>query len=128
MVQAIMENQSAKLNKKKVSTKFVAAIGGLTGGLFLMLMGLTLSAISYFKQTSVESSIWDVNDSIGASPPEMSGLTNGVRRLRAFGVSRRQSRRGRRDFGQPFFRRSNVGSEWAPGEPVRQRSCESGWA
>ena len=52
MVQAIMENQSAKLNKKKVSTKFVAAIGGLTGGLFLMLMGLTLSAISYFKQTS----------------------------------------------------------------------------
>lgn len=54
MVQAVMENQSAKLNKNKsfVPTKLAAAIVGLAGGLFLMLTGLTLSAISYFNQTS----------------------------------------------------------------------------
>jgi membrane associated rhomboid family serine protease len=41
MVQAVMANQGAKLNEKKsfVSIKFAAAIGGLTGGLFLMLTG-----------------------------------------------------------------------------------------
>ncbi|MDQ3180226.1 MAG: hypothetical protein M3Q33_06870 [Acidobacteriota bacterium] len=46
MVQAVMANQGAKLNEKKsfVSIKFAAAIGGLTGGLFLMLTGLALSA------------------------------------------------------------------------------------
>lgn len=54
MYQIVMTNQYDRLNKKKasVSTNLAVSIGGIMGGLFLMLIGLILSAVSYTMQVN----------------------------------------------------------------------------
>ena len=51
MYQAVMENKIVKSKEAKISF-IVGAVGGIGGGLFLMVTGLILSAISYFDQRS----------------------------------------------------------------------------